>query len=227
MVEVEDWATRLIEHRLIIQGMFFKCGVEFSLANVYATCDGEGRQILWDRLGTIMQNYGGGGPWCVVGNFNAIRHHLEKRSMIYVERYVEEVSLNKFIDVNALVDFTLCGRRFIWYHGDSRVMSRLDRFLVSTEWCVTWPNCTQWCLPRGLSDHYPLLLNVDVQNWGLRPQQILKCWANLLGYHDYAVEQWSSFQVEGWGGYVLKEKLRLINENLKLWHKQHTQNLEG
>jgi len=33
--------------------------------------------------------------------------------------------------------------------------------------------------------------------------------------------------VEGWGGYVLKEKLKLIKASLKDWHQTHTQNLKG
>ncbi|PNX83289.1 cysteine-rich receptor-like protein kinase [Trifolium pratense] len=37
-------------------------------------------------------------------------------------------------------------------------MSRLDRFLLSGEWCLTWPNCTQVVRMRGLSDHCPLVL---------------------------------------------------------------------
>ncbi|CAI8617572.1 unnamed protein product [Vicia faba] len=37
---------------------------------------------------------------------------------------------------------------------------------------------------------------------------MLKCWADLPGYHDYMMDQWRFFQVDGWGRYVLKEKLR-------------------
>jgi len=33
------------------------------------------------------------------------------------------------------------------------------------------------------------------------------------------------FQVSGWGGYVLKEKFKLIKLALKEWHVSHTQNL--
>jgi len=35
-----------------------------------------------------------------------------------------------------------------------------------------------------------------------------------------------SLQVEGWGVYVLKEKLKLIKDRLKVWHQNHTQNLD-
>jgi len=35
------------------------------------------------------------------------------------------------------------------------------------------------------------------------------------------------FQLDGWRGYVPKEKLKLIKGCLKTRHKNHTQNLEG
>jgi len=35
-------------------------------------------------------------------------------------------------------------------------MSRIDKFLLSEDWCFGWPNCVQTALLRGLSDHFPL-----------------------------------------------------------------------
>jgi len=40
-----------------------------------------------------------------------------------------------------------------------------------------------------------------------------------MGVHGRPIE----FQVNGWGSYVLKEKLKLITGSLKIWHKNHTQ----
>jgi hypothetical protein len=48
---------------------------------------------------------------------------------------------NQFIDDNGLINLPLCGRRFTWYKGDGTSMSRLDRFLLSEDWCLQWPNC--------------------------------------------------------------------------------------
>lgn len=49
-------------------------------------------------------------------------------------------SFNEFIVDNVLIDLPLNGRKFTWYKGDGRSMSRLDRFLLSEEWCLMWPN---------------------------------------------------------------------------------------
>lgn len=104
-------------------------------------------------------------------------------------------------------------------------MSRIDRFLISEEWCLIWPNCTQVAQLRGLSDHCPLILSVDEENWGPRPSRFLKCWSDTPGYKQFVINKWKSFQVEGWGGYVLKEKFKLIKVALKEWHSAHSQNL--
>jgi len=34
-------------------------------------------------------------------------------------------------------------------------------------------------------------------------------------------------QVEGWGGYVMKEKFKMIKVALREWHQNHTQNILG
>jgi len=104
-------------------------------------------------------------------------------------------------------------------------MSRIDRFLLSENWSLTWPNCFQMASARGLSDHCPLVLTIDDDNWGPRPLRMLKCWENFPGYHNFVCEKWNSFQVDGWGGYVLKEKFKLIKLALQEWHQNHSQNL--
>jgi hypothetical protein len=134
-------------------------------------------------------------------------------------------SFNHFIDENFLVDLPLSGRKFTWYKGDGLTMSRLDRFLLSEEWCLTWPNCTQMAHLRGLSDHCPLVLSTNEENWGPRPSRMLKCWRDIPGYGNFVKERWQSLHVDGWGGFVLKEKLKMIKGALKDWHAAHAQNL--
>jgi hypothetical protein len=54
---------------------------------------------------------------------------------------------------------------------------------------------------------------------------MLKCWRDILGYQVFVKDKWKSFQVAGWGGYVLKEKLKSIKVALKDWHTTYVQNL--
>jgi len=140
-------------------------------------------------------------------------------------RHLGMAGLNHFIDGNFLIDLPLRGRGYTWYKGDRKSMSRIDRFLLFEKWSLTWPNCFQLASSRGLSDHCPLVLSIDEENWGPRPLRLLKCWENYPGYKNFVRDQCRSFQVEGWGGYVLKEKFKLIKLALKDWHIRHSQNL--
>jgi len=46
-------------------------------------------------------------------------------------------------------------------------------------------------------------------------------------YTEYVWSQWHDIHIEGWRGFVLKEKLKRIKERLKTWHQNHVQNLDG
>jgi endonuclease/exonuclease/phosphatase family metal-dependent hydrolase len=142
--------------------------------------------------------------WSVLGDFNAIRSSEERvsRSRQLVSEDYEP--FNHFISNNELVDLPLCGRQYTWYRGDGLSMSRLDRFLLSESWCHAYPNCIQAALPRTLSDHCPIQLTIDDQNWGPKPLRMLKCWADFPGYKEFVREKWLSSQVFGWSGFILK-----------------------
>jgi len=69
------------------------------------------------------------------------------------------------------------------------------------------------------------VLFVDEENWGPRPAGLLKCWSDIPGYRQLVSIKWKSFQIDGWGGYVVKQKFKLIKLALKEWHVTHSQNL--
>lgn len=164
---------------------------------------------------------------CVCGDFNAVRYVKERISVRTSHNSLDHVNFDRFIDENDLVDLPLCGRIFTWYKGGGKSMSRLDRFLLNDEWCLVWPNCMQVAQMRGLYDHFPLLMSIDEDNWGPRPARMLKCWQKFPGYKEFVREKWKSYNIAGWGGFILKEKLKLIKVVLKEWHITHSQNLPG
>jgi len=209
---------------MMIHGRFIKSNEEFYLFNVYAPCDRITKQALWTSLSSRLLSMGRLNV-CLCGDFNSVRSADERRSVRGTQTLDEFAPFNEFIDECVLIDLPLCGRKFTWFKGDGRSMSRLDRFLLSEEWCLLWPNCMQVAHLRGLSDHCPIVLSVDEENWGSRPLRLLKCWQDMSSYNNFVRERWSSLQVTGWGGYVFKEKLKLIKLALKDWHASNTQNL--
>ncbi|GAU41926.1 hypothetical protein TSUD_25670 [Trifolium subterraneum] len=135
-----------------------------------------------------------------------------ERPLIYV---AQPVTLAGFNLDNNLIDFPLSGRKFTWFKGDGLSMSRLDRFLLSEEWYLAWPNCQQVARLRGLFDHCSLVLSANEEDWGPHPSKILKCPRDVPGYNVFVKYKWNSFRVDGWGGYVLKEKLKMIKKGKK------------
>lgn len=164
---------------------------------------------------------------CLCGDFNAVRSVEERRSTRAQSSVGDVVPFNRFIEENSLVDLPLCGRNFTWYKGDSTSMSRLDRFLLSEEWCLVWPNCLQVAHLRGLSDHCPLFLSVNEDNWGPRPSRMLICWSDVPGYKQFVIDKWRELSIQGWGRFVLQEKLKRMKFALREWHRTHVSNLPG
>lgn len=49
----------------------------------------------------------------------------------------------------------------------------------------------------------------------------------MKGYNKFVEDRWRSIEVNGWGKYFLKVKLRIIKSHLKVSHKNHLGNLHG
>jgi len=222
--EVEVWSTVSLDHVLAVSGRFVKSGEHFVVFNVYAPCDSSRQPALWDVLTSRIEAAADQNV-CVCGDFNAVRGMEERQSVGSVFNQAGPDNFNGFIVNNFLVDLPLGGRTYTWYRGDGRSMSRIDRFLLSEHWCLTWSNCIQMAVSRGLSDHCPLVLAVDIQNWGPKPVRMLKCWADFPGYDSFVRDTWRSLQISGWGSFVLKEKLKSLKLALKDWHRRHAQNI--
>ncbi|KAL8525193.1 hypothetical protein ACS0TY_014713 [Phlomoides rotata] len=49
---------------------------------------------------------------------------------------------------------------------------------------------------------------------------VLQCLALISGIQRVVTEKWRSYEVEGWGGFVLKEKLKRLKTDIKQWNKE-------
>ena len=134
--EVTISTTISFDHVLVIVGHFLKTNESFVLFNVYAPCDVSRQQVLWDIISLKLNSYVGQNI-CICGDFNVVRCVEERRSVRVLCRQAGIANFNQFIDGHFLIDLSLHDRSFTWYRGDERSISRLDRFLLSEEWCLT------------------------------------------------------------------------------------------
>lgn len=64
--------------------------------------------------------------------------------------------------------------RFTWFRANSK--SELDRFFLNCEWLVFFSNLRVSLLDRGLSYHFPLFIQSNKLNWGVKPFRFQNCW---------------------------------------------------
>lgn len=162
------------------------------------------------------------GMWCFLGDFNSIRHPSERQGVSH--RGVEVASINDFNEWISEMEFTeipSVGRKFTWFKPNGTSKSKLDRFLTSHEWLLKWPDCTTFVLDRNFSDHCPILLSASNTDQGPKPFKVFDCWLKDKSFVQTVIECWRNAQPKGWGGYVLKEKIKNLKEILKSWNKVH------
>ena len=113
------------------------------------------------------------------------------------------------------------GKRFTWYRPNGNAKSKLDRFLISPEWLSKWSASSQYTLKRSFSDHCPVMLKSQSIDWGPKPFRILDCWLKDQSFKKLVQQTWSNNNQGGWGGFVLKQKIKALKVSIKEWNKTH------
>ena len=124
---------------------------------MYGPTLGSAREYFWDELGAI------GGQWsdplCLRGDFNVVRFTGERTGALRLSSTMRRFT--KVIDDLHLRDLPLLGGTFTWSGSlNNQAHSRLDRFLVSKGWEGHFSSVLQCILPKPMSDHSPILLDV-------------------------------------------------------------------
>jgi exonuclease III len=97
-------------------------------------------------------------PILMGGDFNILRHPREKNKDNFEHRW--PFLFNCVIDGLNLRELKMSGRRYTWANAlPNLTYEKLDRVLTSIEWELKFPLSTVVALPRGISDHKPLLID--------------------------------------------------------------------
>lgn len=78
-----------------------------------------------------------------------------------------------------------------------------------------------------MSDHCPLILKEGGWDWGPKPFQFNNYWLENRAFKGCVEDWWRNANVNGWMGFVLKEKLKRLKYHLKEWHKEEYGGLEA
>ncbi|KAJ9705647.1 hypothetical protein PVL29_003625 [Vitis rotundifolia] len=156
--------------------------------------------------------------WCVGGDFNVIRRRSEK---LGGSRFTSSMrDFDGFIRECELHDPPLRNASFTWSNmQESSVCKRLDRFLFSNEWELSFPQSLQEVLPRWTSDHWPIVLDTNPFKWGPTPFRFENMWLQHPSFKECFSSWWREFEGNGWEGHKFMRKLQFVKAKLKDWNK--------
>jgi hypothetical protein len=106
-------------------------------------------------------------PWCIIGDFNDHLSPNDKRGGPERPAWLIRGFQQAVTDCN-LYDLPLLGYQFTWFKSIGTTSSkeaRLDRALVTSSWQDLYLNATLQTLVAPISDHTPLLLQLDLVPW--------------------------------------------------------------
>ncbi|RVW67638.1 Transposon TX1 uncharacterized 149 kDa protein [Vitis vinifera] len=177
---------------------------------------GSEKEDFWEELGAIRGLWED--PWCIGGDFNAVRYPEERRNAPRLTADMRRFS--EVIGELGLRDIPLAGGPFTWIGGlNSQAASRLDRFLISDQWEDHFSAISQSALPRLVSDHSPIILEAGGFSSGKSPFCFENMWLKIDGFKDLVKNWWNGYSVEGYNNHCIAEKLKALKD-LKKWNKE-------
>ncbi|WMV50549.1 hypothetical protein MTR67_043934 [Solanum verrucosum] len=188
----------------------------WTFTGVYAPHTRKEKLECWEEMAAMKGP--SEGPWVTGGDFNTVRHMLERRGCSRITNIMADFS--KWIEDLELHDPILIGGKYTWVRGlNHQSNTRLDRFLYSTEWEESFKNIRQRIMPRVTSDHNPILL--ECGDWEKRNSyfKFENWWLKVEGFNELVQEWWNGFTVVGCPDYKLCTKLKLLKQKLKDWSR--------
>ncbi|KAG6717072.1 hypothetical protein I3842_04G079200 [Carya illinoinensis] len=216
------WDQRVVEKMEVAVGLFtvacsFRSvsdGFKWAFAGVYGPNIDRDRRLLWDELVGLHSWWDL--PWCIGGDFNAIRFTSECFGNRRMRPAMSEFSECIF-ELN-LVDLPLAGGLYTW--ANNQTWSRLDRFLISPEWEIHFPEVWQKRLSRLCSDHWPIMLDCGGIQRRRQHFKFENMWLKSEGFVDRVGQWWSLYQIQGTPSFIFAGKLKTLKQDLKLWNLQ-------
>ncbi|XP_058759955.1 uncharacterized protein LOC131633261 [Vicia villosa] len=162
--------------------------------NVYSSCSLIEKRVLWNDLLEWKRKLPRG-EWIVGGDFNSIRVAEERKGCGQSNR-VDLEEFAKFIELMEVVDLPVIGNMFTWVNSNGKARRN-----------------------RDISDHRPVWVKTSKLDWGPKPFKVFHCWYEHEDFLKFVKQEWEAFSVTGSSAFVLKEKLKLLRNRLRWWHK--------
>ena len=186
---LETWDRRTVEKIDEVMGQFYvSCKFkniedqfEWAFTSIYGPNSNLDQRLLWEELVGIRSWWSV--PWCFGGDSNVVR--FPSKCFGSGPFSSTMIDFSDFISEQGLVDLPLEEGTFTWSNSREVVSrSRLDKFLLSSDWEEHFLNIRQRRLQRLLSDHFPILVEGGNFQRDSRPFRFENMWLKADGFVD-------------------------------------------
>nr|GEX85815.1 hypothetical protein [Tanacetum cinerariifolium] len=188
-------------------------GEDVALLNVYGLQSSAEKALLWNSIGTLFNFMDV--TWIIFGDFNAVRYVDERARLRF--NVTEANAFNNFIARLGLYDFPLGGHRFTRFDRSGFKLSKLDRFLVSSDFFDVWIDASVTFLCRSFLDHCPLKLSVGLPNSGPKAVKFFDKWIGDGELLSVISASWDSYSPRNSPDLRLKDKVKRLSRALVDW----------
>ncbi|XP_071699377.1 uncharacterized protein [Rutidosis leptorrhynchoides] len=174
------WDPNIFTANLVVErdsfiatkGFWKDVGTELILVNTYGPQNDPEKKKMWNDLNEVLKY--DNAMWVIFGDFNEVRFSSKRKNNELCERRAK--LFNDFIKDNSLLDLPLGGRTYTRISDNGRKFSKLDRFLVSENLVLQWPNLNVMVLDKKHTDHCPLILQDGNVDFGPKPFKVFDEW---------------------------------------------------
>lgn len=89
------------------------------------------------------------------------------------------------------------GKRFTYFQQFGAKLSKLDRILVCQNFIEKFPLACSFALPKELSDHSPIVLKTETEDFGPPPFKMFNSWLLRDGFEQVVLKAWDDFKGYG------------------------------
>ncbi|KAK9053811.1 hypothetical protein SSX86_024885 [Deinandra increscens subsp. villosa] len=196
---------------LVVTGWVTGCDIKISFVNVYGPKSDIVKRQIWNRL--VLHKNSIGGLWIVVGDYNVVRSRSERIGVSFYQQAANDFKC--FINSMGLVDLILEGHSFNYLQVIRGSLSKIHRGMVCRDFLVRWPKTHAMAVARELSDHCPIIIDIDTPDYGPIPFKIFPSWLNMEGFEDVINKACGESSGHGAPDVSLAHKLKFIKGAIK------------
>ncbi|XP_050207802.1 uncharacterized protein LOC126657190 [Mercurialis annua] len=184
------WNSVLLSNITVVSGSCWICldfmFHSFSIRHIliYASNLASERLSMWSEL-LPLTNYSG--LVFISGDFNEVLCPAERLNCSKFSPSM--VAIRDFLNESELMDLPLQGCTFTWHNSYSK--SRIDRCFSYLSAVNVWSSSSLSALPRGLSDHVPLLFQSSAKfDWVPKPFRSIDTWWDHSEFSEFVNSSW-------------------------------------